>query len=545
MVKDMLDKCYMGVFRRINYCVNFFISNKKELPYKFGKWFYYHDSKCKVIKHDDKITIYHGYVIDAQSIEHHIVSGSLKSHTNGNFFVVTMHKDRLEVIVDFFSQHKIFYRDDGERLEVSNKIFLFPFMSSDIDNRQLYKTKREALMKNHMPLDTNSVDRMERYRIRRGKDKQSTAPMFLTRGNRHTGTIFKHTFILPTYHSLELTDKSKVTKQTDLVALNYKNLFAEESPLSHSEVEDIVFHSMEGHADIIKQTYRNIVSSVSEGVDSILQDCFFPDAEKITYTYDPPATTDRYKRDYLERYASDKVHWDTFPVDDQKRITKEVANDPEADFFDTLPTAWQVKKYKGAIDVLLYGQMGDNMFLHHPWYTYTFMMAKLNEDSTSSIEQKLMKYKRELEKIRSCYSSRETLDGPEYHSYNARFDIGNTADLEIVLAQFGSDWKQNVAQAIVPSTYTRDLIHSCDVPVVSLYADKRIFNLVHSCGYDIVESNMREAQTQKNILQNRFNYKFITPVKDGAYFNMHEMVTPWYLRTVEHCMKDHLLELCK
>ena len=43
-----------------------------------------------------------------------------------------------------------------------------------------------------------------------------------------------------------------------------------------------------------------------------------------------------------------------------------------------------------------------------------------------------------------------------------------------------------------------------------------------------------------NILPSLSGLYFITPGKDGAWFNMHEMIKPWYKNTIGHCMKDHL-----
>jgi len=76
--------------------------------------------------------------------------------------------------------------------------------------------------------------------------------------------------------------------------------------------------------------------------------------------------------------------------------------------------------------------------------------------------------------------------------------------------------------------------------MVSLYADKRFFHAIHKADKVDMLSNISDAKLQKDILKNKFHYDFITPGKDGAWFNMHEMIKPWYKNTIGHCMKDHL-----
>lgn len=123
--------------------MNFFISNHKKLANKFGKWFYYTDDLCKVIRHNGKISIYHGYLIDKEkTLEDLIVSERLEHNLNGNFFVVTLSENGLQVFVDYFAQHKLLYRNDGDRFEITNKIFLFPLSAGDIDHKKMHQRKQ-------------------------------------------------------------------------------------------------------------------------------------------------------------------------------------------------------------------------------------------------------------------------------------------------------------------------------------------------------------------------------------------------------------------
>jgi len=518
--------------------MNFFISNHKKLANKFGKWFYYTDDLCKVIRHNGKISIYHGYLIDKEkTLEDLIVSERLEHNLNGNFFVVTLSENGLQVFVDYFAQHKLLYRNDGDRFEITNKIFLFPLSAGDIDHKKMHQRITKSLEHNYLKI-LQTENPVEKYKNRRGTGQGHNFPVGLSGQNEtRSDTIFNHVKILPPYHSLEFENKVIIERTVDLKEQIHESLFG-----THKDKidQDYIYNCMLEHSEIVKRNYKNIASSVSEGIDSVLQDSFFPEVKKITYSYDPPATTTKYKEDYLCKFNTDMVEWKHFKVSNQVAMAEQYTNDPETDYFDTLPTTWQVNKYCKDTDVVLYGQLGDSIFLHQPWYLYTHLMGTLYDNKNTSMKEKFTLYQEQVKKYADCYSARETLGGPEFHLYYSYFSVEDFKTFEKNIELVGRDWKNNFSQACVPSTYTRDLIHSCDKQMVSLYADKRFFHAIHKADTVDMLSNISDAKLQKDILKNKFHYDFITPGKDGAWFNMHEMIKPWYKNTISHCMKDHL-----
>jgi len=57
---------------------------------------------------------------------------------------------------------------------------------------------------------------------------------------------------------------------------------------------------------------------------------------------------------------------------------------------------------------------------------------------------------------------------------------------------------------------------------------------------DIMMDNIKNIDTQKNILEKKFKRKFHTPFKDQAELNAVGMRDPLYKDVVRHCLVDHL-----
>ena len=112
--------------------MKFFISNKEKLTNKHGQWYWWADKKCNVTQNEEHLVIYSGYVIEEPIDEIVFRDPHLLENSNGTFWAVILTKTSVKVIVDYFCQSKIFYRQT-DRIEITNAIYLFPFNSKDID----------------------------------------------------------------------------------------------------------------------------------------------------------------------------------------------------------------------------------------------------------------------------------------------------------------------------------------------------------------------------------------------------------------------------
>jgi hypothetical protein len=78
------------------------------------------------------------------------------------------------------------------------------------------------------------------------------------------------------------------------------------------------------------------------------------------------------------------------------------------------------------------------------------------------------------------------------------------------------DWQNKFAEMSLPNRYGRDIETQTGVLTTSLYADRRIFNLLHRASMHQQLDSMAHVGTQKRILKNKFDFDFQTKYKDGA-----------------------------
>ena len=102
------------------------------------------------------------------------------------------------------------------------------------------------------------------------------------------------------------------------------------------------------------------------------------------------------------------------------------------------------------------------------------------------------------------------------------------------------DYIYDFAKKNTPGLYNREVSHAGDILVASLFCDRRIFYKVMQAPEEVMLSSIKDAQIQKNILKNKFNYTFETPYKDQAEFNAVHIIKPMYLNTIKYCLVDHL-----
>ena len=343
--------------------MKFFISNKKKLTNKHGQWYWWADKKCNVTQNEEHLVIYSGYVIEEPIDEIVFRDPHLLENSNGTFWAVILTKTSVKVIVDYFCQSKIFYRQT-DRIEITNAIYLFPFNSKDIDmpevmNRLDIPKKQQnykALTTFERFADINS----EAIFDWGGYTGSSSSLGIRQYSPSKCKTIFKNTFILEPDYCLEVVDNRLNIKRIHNTRESIINALSPTTPAfnTSAEIEEYIHFCMDSHASVIKQNYKNITSSLSEGIDSVLQDQYFPDVERIMYNFDPSNAPFDYKQRAIDKTKNKKCRVDQFPLDKDKisKIASEVMNDPSCFYWDTLPTQWQLTNLKSKPDVLLFGQ---------------------------------------------------------------------------------------------------------------------------------------------------------------------------------------------
>ena len=491
-----------------NSSAKFFISDTKKLDSKYGKW-YYQTEGCQIYKINGRLIIYFGYTIDKPIHEYIETNPYALKNANGKYCVVILEKNTMQVIVDYFCQTKIFYRNTN-RIEVTNQIYMMPLTSGDIDHKELNIRKNPK-------------------HIYRSAIKQYNKDI--------TKTIWKDVYILQPDHCIVVDKKLTIkrihdTLKKNIESFNSNNRFQTtidpynniHFPFRSSiEAEDYIHTCMEQHADVIKKTYKNVVTTISEGVDSVLIDQYFPDAKRIMYDLEPPTGPFEYKQKIINDYNLRNIPIEMYTMQQSQlgELAAATLNDPDCYLLDGLPTYAQVKQLKHNADILLFGQNGDQMFMHRPTFLYAYLFStQLNTKKTT---QQI------IEEYKDCYSATKNM-WPD-KKYKLHNEVEKTK---------GLDWKEFFAYETLPDLYNREVEHCINIPTTSLYCDKRIFNLVHQLPEDIMFENVKDATIQKNILKRKFNYSFLTPTKDGASFEILPMVVPMLKATIANCLKDHL-----
>ena len=75
--------------------------------------------------------------------------------------------------------------------------------------------------------------------------------------------------------------------------------------------------------------------------------------------------------DYWKERGNE-VQWDILDISTSniEAITKKHLNDPTCFYWDCIPSYWQMGNLSKKPDLVLYGQCGDNMFLHKAYFYY-------------------------------------------------------------------------------------------------------------------------------------------------------------------------------
>jgi len=163
-----------------------------------------------------------------------------------------------------------------------------------------------------------------------------------------------------------------------------------------------------------------------------------------------------------------------------------------------VPTIWQINSQKQKPDVLLYGTCADEMFMHVP----KFLFARIPPPHRYRYQE--------------TYGGRKSPARASEDPYNGHML---------------QNWQEEFATMAEPNRYGRDIQSQTDVLTISLYADRRIFNLAHKLSFDQQLDSMANVGIQKRILQDKFNFDFQTKYKDGAGYEC-RMVLKHLLTTV-------------
>ena len=519
--------------------MKFFISDTKQLGNKYGKWYWWTDGKCEILETDQHLVIYAGYTIDKPIEDIVLKDPYLLEQANGTYWAVILTKTAVTAMVDYFCQTKMFYRDTNG-IELTNALYLFPFTSSDVDREEVMKRLSiPEKEKAYEPME--SFEKWETFVLDWGSYAGSPSLGIRQYSPGMCKTVFKNTFMLAPDHCLIASDKIEL-KRIHETYESIVHALSNKEKTSSKELEEYIHSCMEEHSQVIKTKYNNIVSSLSEGIDSVLQDQYFPNTKKIMYNFSPSNAPFDYKQKAIDKTKNKECHVDQFILDKNviEKVAGEVMNDPSCFYWDTLPTQQQLHDSKSKPDVLLYGQNGDNMFMHKPFFYYELMFCK-QIPKDISVDEKLLELNNTLGDLKDCYSSVNNIWDKPVSTWQEAFPDMTKEELVHELENDSvDDYIYDFARKNTPGLYNREVSHAGDVLVTSLFCDKRIFYKVMQAPEGVMLPSIMDAQIQRNILKNKFNYTFETPHKDQAEFNAVHIIKPMYLSTIKHCLLDHL-----
>ena len=492
------DKSTGRSYTIINY-MRFIVSDSMELDHGFGKWRYSHDKGVQTWSDGERLCLYYGYTIDGELEQ--LVKGEPKfiPDANGKFCVVMLWKDRMQVWVDYFCQSKVYYHTrDG--LTVTNHIALLPLHQEDVDHEVVNRFAKGIYSRDGLSSGIAS----------------STDFKFLKEWEHFTtnNTVFHMTASVPPEHCLQHIDGNTKTVRTYNTKRDMAYALSHTLDWGTAQLEDKIHQCMDQHSSVIKKNYRNICSTISEGVDSVLQDMYFENASRLMYH--------PFFDNFIDLISNQSLMWktkiisqiedrgadvrlDLMPMSQLGVFTERHAVDVNLSFLDIVPTLWQISKaLSEKPQLILYGQNADEMFLHRMCYIRTL---RPREDMSQ---------------------------------YQGSYADGDKSPKEIPTNNI-DPWRDNMAHMAQLSLYNRDVENQTGVQTTSLYSDRRIFNLVHRMPRHVMLESMAHAAPQVSMLRDRFGFDFQTPSKDAAGYRCNEVLKQLLARTLKGCLLDHSL----
>lgn len=509
--------------------MKFFVSDNTKTNNKFGKWYYWHDDKCNVITKQDCIILYYGYAIE-ESLEDKVNNDwdNVKD-VNGSYCCCKITKDKVEVLTDYFDTSKIFYNLKNG-IEITNTFRLLTLDKKDID---LEETARRRKL----------PDTYSKSGVFTGGNWLNYHPLamrehkFKERCPTTCKTVFKTAFQLQSQHKLVVDTKVKQIRLHDIHRDIQSALQAESKFETIRELQNYIVNQMKSHAQTIKSQYKNVACTLSEGIDSTLQNMFFPEAKQYSYHVVNPETVKlAYKKELYDKLNFKNVIIGEFDNMRSQEYALKYAKDPTAYYYDFLPLYPMIKDADDKPDVLLVGSNADEMFMHRVDYlaSEVYEMMWQNDPTTASA-----KTKEWLDENSNCYSTRKNIDDEQPYWANL-FDKENESDA--YWHSCPNHFIESLSYKAACGLYSRHLSHELELPVTSLYQDRsicfEIMKLPLAKRIDVT----KDCSIQKAILKDTFNVDFKTPYKDNASYNTYPPVTKWYNITIPYVLKDHLSE---
>ncbi len=524
--------------------MKYFISNKTETGKKFGKWHYFADSKCKLVRHAGDLYIYFGYLVEDDLEARMIEDFDALSRANGSFTAVRVSEDRVDVIVDYFARYKVFAHQNNGLIEITNNFGLLSLTRKDIDITESAKrmsvpdeyTQRPHLTNQRAGTWTDYVLDLQ------GVSAREYEPA------AHR-TVFKNVYMLEPGTQLTATDQIHRTRLVDYKK-DFSDAFKQKSRFHNTtQLEDYIHECMSKHADTIKNNYAHIHSTVSEGIDSVLQTMYFKDQKhsKSMYKFVPSMVPEQYKQKIMDHLKD--INIEHFDLDRMDEYCKSLAQDPSCLDFDTLPTYRTIKNSTVPIDMMMYGAGGDEVFLKRR------KMVELQAFELSMKGGKdnlIERYNNLLKTFDNTYSARRNIDTPEglrtlqeqYSELDWNTKLSESLDYVCRQHTFPEDIRDTIIPATLYWTlYCRQISTETDTEISSLYHDLNIAYEVMKLPLDARLESTVDVGLQRNILKRHWNFDFQTPFKDQAVFNTYKAIKPYYRSSIAHVLKDNLREL--
>jgi hypothetical protein len=424
----------------------------------YGQWCYYHDDEVKLYRGKDYIVLYTGYLIEGD-IEEACARWSFDVE-NGNFFAIKLTREKFEISVDYFQNHKIFVaRKYGT--EISNYV---PFMTCS----------REDINKTYLEYGQRDLQSRE------FTEEENT-------------TFFEHiNSYIPSYDYVgDCKTALKEEKWTDIEALTE---YIDECMLSHSQ--------------LIKSRYENRFISLSEGIDSALQSQYFWNDKQYIYNMLPCHAGDdglKYKKIAARNFPF--VEHMEFDTNKGIEATIQYLKDGSTRWGSILPTMKQIADCKVKPDIVMYGVNGDEMFFRDliP-HLHMLMVEHKNERYLEAAIQN------NIDEKKHHYGASYTLGTHKTTQTYLDEWFEEWIKPEI-------DWdsaEDNMLKLLTPKFYTRAISTNNNVLTASLYNDRRIYHEVFKTPKSFLLGDSMDSPIQRLLLEQK-DYEFVTPHKDVLY----------------------------
>ena len=427
----------------------------------FGKWRFYVDAQVRVRRSNDHLVLYAGYTLD-RPIEEHVESFTSFESANGNFFAIKLTKDDYFVALDYFSNHKVCY-STKYGIEITNYVPFLTIAPSDV------------------------------------RDSIKPYSLFEREYDSEAKQIFSHIkTIVPNYHYQR----------------HAKHALLEEKWNDPDELAEHVHYCMLHHARLIKELYADRYISLSDGIDSVLQSCYFFEDKQYIYSIDDCKAGEegiKWKKLAASRFPN--VQFDIWKSADAAENTRKYLNDPSTRGYTQLPTMKYLADCEKKPDICLFGVNGNEFSFRDLYPQLLFRFLHFYETEKLSREKA-------LDKTREFHRANT-------HRYGADYSMGDVNTTESLWTDFkkmyinGKDHKQirkSLHLLMSPKYYNRALSSNNDIMVASLFNDRRIYHEVFKLKNEhLLNSEIMDAPIFRKILTDKFSHKFETPFKDAMY----------------------------